>query len=204
MRLAALAVALTTPLVDAYYLDESCNDNQALITQWLNSAFSQAQAASDMFDSLASDANPSSPSAEWTAQRDLLSYMFPSTLSNDKPSTSSASWLQASSIFEDVLKYKGAQVGPRISRKRPARYSPLDKSSVVIYCNYDRFTAFKAPGDKAPFNYENHDCDRKSKTGFACDPTIGADLRMENSYHSCKDTKSTVSNLHRCLYVDMY
>ncbi|KAJ5612052.1 hypothetical protein N7510_005246 [Penicillium lagena] len=204
VRLAALAVSLTTPLAHAYYLDESCNDNQGLITQWLNSAFSQAQAASDMFDSLASDTDPSDPSDVWIAQRDLLSYMFPSTLSNDKPSTSSAAWLQASKIFEDVLKYKGAQAAPRVTRARPARYSNLDKSSVVIYCTYDRFTAFQPPDAAAPINYENQDCAGQAKPGFACDPTIDADIRMEPSYQSCKNTRGTVSHLRRSVYVLMY
>ena len=204
VRLAALAVALTTPLVDAYYLDESCNANQAVVTQWINSAFSQAQAASDMFDSLASDADPSNPSDVWIAQRDLLSYLFPSTLSDNKPATSSPSWLQASKIFEDVLKYQGAQSAPRTTRGRSARYGNLDSSSVVIYCNYDRFTAFQTTEDAAPINYENKNCAGQDEQGIACDPTIDGDVRMESSYFKCQSTQKIVSHLHCSLYVVMY
>ncbi|KAI7970588.1 hypothetical protein EIK77_004614 [Talaromyces pinophilus] len=153
---------------NGYVLDKSCDPYKQMVIDGMSSAFDMAQAGSDTLTQLST----SGSGAVWDAQKDLVSYLFSEALTNGNIDKSSSNWGKVSNTFSAVLKYNNNQGQPQST---PSDYRSLDPDSLVVYCDYSRFT-------------ENKDCDGNEKKGIVCDTNIGISWPMNSIYSDCKST----------------
>ncbi|KAL9097562.1 MAG: hypothetical protein Q9165_000458 [Trypethelium subeluteriae] len=130
-------------------------------------AFDFSQAAIDALDALG--AGTGNQAAD-VAKSDLLDYIFVSARPGrgQRVDPNNQNFRRVRATFNAVKNFGQFQ----------GTFRPEDgaaETDVVVYCDYSRFD-----------NHEDKDCFGREKKGFACDPHIGALVKMDDDYKDCK------------------
>ncbi|KAK2590783.1 hypothetical protein QQS21_011537 [Conoideocrella luteorostrata] len=174
-----------------WYLDASCRSNQddreAFVKKWMASAFELSKAASRALDELERDrsvqyrnrgemhiARSATIETLFNSLHDLI--RSPPPNSANLPPLNNPDWILVKDRFKQVNVLDSQQKEHNPTDDPAHRYLGLPSSEVIIYCDYSRF------------RIAEQCITRAWNPGYACDTSIGLDVKMDQAFVECQDS----------------